>query len=76
MTATLNQNGQIVLPPEANEAARLQPGERFEVTVSVAGDILLRRERKRQRTLREHFAALRGLEFEHRRDAIPRPPAL
>ncbi|HWB05497.1 MAG TPA: AbrB/MazE/SpoVT family DNA-binding domain-containing protein [Verrucomicrobiales bacterium] len=75
MTAILNQNGQIVLPPEANKEACLQPGTRFDVTVSVAGDILLRRERKRHQTLLEHFEAMRGLTVERRRDAIP-PPLL
>lgn len=76
MTAILSSGGEIVIPPEIANTARLKPGTRFEVTVSAGGDILLRRERPRQRTLLEHFQALRGLEPVRRRDPVPPLPEL
>ena len=44
--------------------------------LSSGGDILLRRERPRQRTLLEHFRALQGLETVRRRDPVPPLPVL
>ncbi len=76
MTATLNTRGEITLPPEVTDAVHLEPGTRFEITVSAGGDILLRRERPRQRTLLEHFRALQGLELVRRRDPVPPLPEL
>ena len=71
MTALLNPQGHIVLPPEVNAVAPLQPGERFEIMIATSGNIMLRRERPHQRSLREHFAALSGLEIKRRRDPVP-----
>ena len=76
MTATLNQQGHVVLPPEANEAAHVHPGEEFHVMISTSGTIMLRPKRKHQRSLVEHLQTLSGLEINHRRDPIPDPPKL
>jgi hypothetical protein len=76
MTATLNPQGHIILPPEINRAAQAHPSRRFDVIVSTSGVIMLCPERKPRRTLVESFAALRGLEIAHRRDPIPEPPVL
>ena len=76
MTAILNSQSEITLPHGVTDSANLQPGTRFKVTVSSSGDILLRRERPRQRTLLEHFQALQGLEPVRRRDPVPLLPVL
>lgn len=76
MTATLNHQGHIILPPEIQRAAQAHPARRFDAAVSTSGVIMLRPERKPSRTLVESFAALRGLEIDHRRDPIPEPPEL
>ena len=76
MTAVLNHEGHLILPPELNDAARRQPVQRYDVMVSTSGVIMLRPERRPRRSLVESFAALRGLEVEHRRDPIPEPPTL
>lgn len=76
MTAILDPQGHLILPPEINRAAQAHPSRRFDVMVSTTGVIMLRPERKPRRTLVESFAALRGLEIERRRDPIPDPPVL
>jgi hypothetical protein len=76
MTAILNDQGHLVLPPEINREVQAHSTLRFDVMVSTTGVIMLRPERRPRRTLVESFAALRGLEIEHRRDPIPEPPAL
>ena len=76
MTATLNQQGHIVLPPEANEAAHTHPGEEFHVMVSSSGVIMLRPKRKHRRSLVQHFQAIGGLETNRLRDPLPDPPSL
>ncbi len=76
MTATLDPQGHIILPPEIALAAQARSVRFFDAAVSTSGVIMLRPERKPSRSLVESFAALRGLEIEHRRDAIPQPPEL
>lgn len=76
MTATLHPSGQIILTPEANEAPPLQSAEGYEVMVSTSGSIVLRPKRKHQRTLAEHFASMKGLSLDRRKDLIPEPPKL
>jgi hypothetical protein len=76
MTATLNSDGHIILPPEIHRAVQAHPARQFDAVVSTSGVIMLRPERKPSRTLVESFAALRGLEMERRRDPIPEPPEL
>jgi hypothetical protein len=76
MTAILNERGHLELPPEINRDAQAHPSRRFDVMVSTTGVIMLRPERRPRRSLVESFAALRGLEIEHRRDPIPEPPVL
>jgi bifunctional DNA-binding transcriptional regulator/antitoxin component of YhaV-PrlF toxin-antitoxin module len=71
MTAVVSQQGQISLPKEAFEAGRLTAGERFDVKVSEAGDILLRRIRRRKKSLTEHLRGLEGLEIIRNREPIP-----
>ena len=71
MTATLNPEGHIILPPEANAVAHIHAADGFHVMISTSGVIMLRPKRQPKRTLLEHLEALRGLEFEHRRDPIP-----
>lgn len=73
MTAILTDQRHIILPPEMDQAVQALPSRRFDVTVSTAGVITLRPERKPRRSLVESFAALRGLEIERRRDPIPEP---
>ncbi len=76
MTAILNHEGHLILPPELKPTAGQSPGRRYDVMVSTSGVILLRPERKPRRGLVESFATLRGLVIEHRRDPIPAPPSL
>lgn len=76
MTATINPQGQIVLPSEAADAVRAQEVAEFSVMISTSGVITLRPKRKHQRTLLEHFQAMQGLEIVRRRDPIPEPPEL
>ena len=76
MIATLDSLGHLILPPEIVRAAEAHSTRSFDASVSTAGVILLRPARKPKRTLVESFAALRGLEFERRRDPIPEPPEL
>lgn len=76
MTATLDPQGHIILPPEIALAAQAGSVRRFDAALSTSGVIMLRPERKPSRTLVESFAALRGLDIVHRRDPIPEPPAL
>lgn len=76
MTAILNPSGEIVLPPEAAAAAHCMPGEHLDVMISTSGNILLRRERRHEQTLMQHFRELSGLEIKRRRDPVPPPPAL
>ena len=76
MTATLNAEGHLILPPEINRAAQAHPARRYDVMVSTSGVIMSRPERKPVRTLVESFAAMRGLEIVHRRDPGPDPPVL
>jgi hypothetical protein len=76
VTAILNAEGLLRLPPEIREAARRMNRERFDVQASTSGVILLRPQRERQRSLVGHFRALQGLAFEHRVDRIPDPPRL
>ncbi len=76
MIATLDPHGHIILPPEIAEMAQAGSGRRFDVALSTSGVILLRPERRPNRTLVESFAALRGLEIAHREDPIPQPPVL
>jgi hypothetical protein len=76
VTATLDPQGHIILPPEIALDARARSVQRFDATLSTSGVIMLRPERKPSRTLVESFAALRGLDIVHRRDPIPEPPEL
>ncbi len=76
VTAILDNQGRLVLPPEINAEVQALPARRFDVRVSKSGVIMLRPERKPARSLVESFAALRGLEIAPRRDPIPQPPAL
>ena len=76
MTAILDSQGHLILPPEIQRAAREHDARRYDVAVSTSGVIMLRPERRPRRSLVESFAALRGLEIEHRRDPIPESPAL
>jgi len=71
MTATLSAEGHIILPPEANAAAHTHEAEEFHVLISPSGVITLSPKRVRKQTLLEHLTALRGFEFEHRRDPAP-----
>lgn len=61
MTATINETGQIVLPPEASEAAKARAGEEFRVLVSTSGRIMLLPRRRHLRPLADH---LQGLKLE------------
>lgn len=76
MTATLSPSGELVLPPEVYQAVQALPSRQFDVVVSTSGVIMLCPERKPKRTLVKSFAALRGLNLEHRKDPIPELPAL
>lgn len=76
MTATLDPQGHIILPPEIALAAQAGAVRSFEATLSTSGVIMLRPDRKPTRTLVESFAALRGLEIVRRRDPIPEQPEL
>jgi hypothetical protein len=76
MTATLNLQGDLVLPPEIKRAAQAMPAQRYDVMISSSGVIMLLPERKPSRSLVESFRALRGLEIVPRRDPIPEPPEL
>ena len=76
MIATFDPQGHIILPPEIALAAQVGSVQRFDAALSTSGVIMLRPERKPNRTLVGSFAALRGLEIVHRRDPIPEPPEL
>jgi hypothetical protein len=76
MIATLNPQGDLVLPPELKLAAQAHPSRRYDVMVATSGAIMLLPERKPIRTLVESFKALRGLQIEQRLDPIPEPPSL
>ena len=71
MIATLTDSFHLVLAPEAEDSTPLPVGQEYRVNISTAGVIMLRPKRKHKRTLLEHLEAMRGLEFEHRRDPIP-----
>ncbi len=73
MTATLTEQRHIVLPPEADEAGPLPPGQEYHVMISTTGVITLRPKRKHRLSLVEHFRGLKGLEIKRRRDPIPKP---
>ena len=73
MTATLTDPEHITLSPELDDGVLLPLGQEFKVMVSTSGVVMLYPSREPQRGLVESFAALRGLEFQHRRDPIPPP---
>ncbi len=76
MIATRHPSGQIIITPEGNETPPIPEVVHYDVAVSTSGNIMLRPRRKHQRSLVEHFAAMKGLEIAHRIDPIPEPPKL
>ena len=76
MTATLNPEGHIILPPEANAAAHAHEAEEFHVLISSSGVITLRPKNRPRMSLVEHLRGMKGLEINPRRDPIPPPIAL
>jgi hypothetical protein len=70
MTAVLNPEGHLILPPEITAAARQQEQREYDVMISTSGVIMLRPERKPARSLVDSFAALRGLTIDRGRDSL------
>jgi bifunctional DNA-binding transcriptional regulator/antitoxin component of YhaV-PrlF toxin-antitoxin module len=76
MTATINANGEIVIPREAGEAAGAREGEEYHVLISTSGRLMLRPRRKRAMTLAAHLRGLSGLTLERRLEGVPDIPKL
>lgn len=64
ITAVLNPDGHLILPPEINAAAQKRAEREFDVMISTSGVIILQPKRKPERSRVDSFAALRGLTIE------------
>ena len=76
MTATMEKNGRITLPPEVCMAAALDEGETVEVMVSTNGEVRLVRPRRHQLGLLEHLRGMEGLEPIRDRETVGPPLSL